>query len=164
MKIQELSQGCILPSRINPRFHRQQSDHSHPCKTRLLWITVHILKLWSTGIFHYLIVLIIETALFFLPKSLGLQDLSTPTRDWIWVLARKVQSPDHWTTKRIPTSPYFRYSHLEQVEVMWNNVCSLFQKNTKGFPGDSVVKNPPGNAREAGSIPGPGRFHMPWSN
>ena len=81
MKIQELSQGCILPSRINPRFHRQQSDHSHPCKTRLLWITVHILKLWSTGIFHYLIVLIIETALFFLPKSLGLQDLSTPTRD-----------------------------------------------------------------------------------
>ena len=111
MKIQELSQGCILPSRINPKFHRQQSDHSHPCKTALLWITVHNLKLWSTGIFNYLIVLIIETALFFSSKPLDLQDLSTPTRDWTWVLARKVQSPNHWTTKRIPTSPYFRYRH-----------------------------------------------------
>ena len=27
-----------------------------------------------------------------------------------------------------------------------------------GFPGDSVVKNPPANAREVGSIPGLGRF------
>ena len=28
---------------------------------------------------------------------------------------------------------------------------------TKGFPGDSVVKNPPANAGDAGSIPGSGR-------
>ena len=26
-----------------------------------------------------------------------------------------------------------------------------------GFPGDSVVKNPPANARDMGLIPGPGR-------
>ena len=26
-----------------------------------------------------------------------------------------------------------------------------------GFPGDSVVKNPPANARDIGSIPGSGR-------
>ena len=35
----------------------------------------------------------------------------------------------------------------------------------KGFPGGSVVKNPPtnaGHARDLGSIPGPGRF--PWRN
>ena len=25
-------------------------------------------------------------------------------------------------------------------------------------------KNPPANAGNMGSIPGPGRFHMPWSN
>ena len=34
----------------------------------------------------------------------------------------------------------------------------------RGFPGGSVVKNPPANAGDMGSIPGPGRLHMPWSN
>ena len=29
------------------------------------------------------------------------------------------------------------------------------------FPGGTVDKNPPANAGESGSIPGPGRFHMP---
>ena len=33
-----------------------------------------------------------------------------------------------------------------------------------GFPGGSVVRNPPANAGDASSIPGPGRSHMPWSN
>ena len=33
-----------------------------------------------------------------------------------------------------------------------------------GFPGGSVVKNPPANAGDAGSIPGPGRSHMLQSN
>ena len=32
------------------------------------------------------------------------------------------------------------------------------------FPGDPVVKNPPANARNMGSIPGPGRFHMLQGN
>ena len=34
----------------------------------------------------------------------------------------------------------------------------------KGFPGDLVVRNLPANAGGVGSIPGPGRSHMPWSN
>ena len=29
-----------------------------------------------------------------------------------------------------------------------------------GFPGGSVVKNPPANAGDTGSIPGPGRSHL----
>ena len=33
-----------------------------------------------------------------------------------------------------------------------------------GFPGGSVVKNPPTSAGDAGSIPGPGRSHRPRSN
>ena len=33
-----------------------------------------------------------------------------------------------------------------------------------GFPGGSVVKNPPANAGDTGLIPGPGRFHKLWSN
>ena len=32
------------------------------------------------------------------------------------------------------------------------------------FPGGAVDKNLPSNARDMGSIPGPGRFHMPQSN
>ena len=32
------------------------------------------------------------------------------------------------------------------------------------FPRGAVVKNPPANAVDMGSIPGPGRSHMRWSN
>ena len=32
------------------------------------------------------------------------------------------------------------------------------------FPGGAVVKNPPAKAGDTGSIPGPGRYHMPQSN
>ena len=33
-----------------------------------------------------------------------------------------------------------------------------------GFPGGSVVKNPPANAGDMGLISGPGRSHMPRDN
>ena len=33
-----------------------------------------------------------------------------------------------------------------------------------GFPGGAVVTNPPVNAGDTGSNPGPGRSHMPRSN
>ena len=32
------------------------------------------------------------------------------------------------------------------------------------LPGGAVVKNPPANAGDTGSSPGPGRPHMPRSN
>ena len=35
---------------------------------------------------------------------------------------------------------------------------------TKDFLGGPVVKNPPANAADMGSIPGLGRFHMPQGN
>ena len=38
---------------------------------------------------------------------------------------------------------------------MWNQ-----RQAAEDFPGGSVVKNPPANAGDMGSIPGPGRFHM----
>ena len=31
------------------------------------------------------------------------------------------------------------------------------------FPGGPVLKNPPANVGDAGSIPGLGRFHILWS-
>ena len=38
------------------------------------------------------------------------------------------------------------------------------KKLREGFPGGAVVKNPPANAGDTGSSPGPGRSHMPRSN
>ena len=38
------------------------------------------------------------------------------------------------------------------------------KKSKWGFPGGAVVKNPPANAGDTGSSPGPGRSHMPQSN
>ena len=38
------------------------------------------------------------------------------------------------------------------------------QHRILGFPGGSVVKNPPANAGVTGSIPDPGRSHMPRSS
>ena len=36
-------------------------------------------------------------------------------------------------------------------------------KEFRDCPGGTVVKNPPANAGDTGSIPGPGRSHMPQS-
>ena len=41
---------------------------------------------------------------------------------------------------------------------------SYFKMVAGGFPGGSVVKNPPANAGDMGSSPGQGRSHMPRSN
>ena len=36
----------------------------------------------------------------------------------------------------------------------------LKSNQNEGFPGGSVVKNPPASAGDLGLIPGPGRSHM----
>jgi len=46
-------------------------------------------------------------------------------------------------------------------KIQWN---TKKEKKRHQLPGDSVVKNLPVNAGEAGSIPGPGRPHMLWSS
>ena len=38
------------------------------------------------------------------------------------------------------------------------------KKRGGGFPGGAVVKNPPANAGDTGSSPGPGRSHMSQSS
>ena len=43
-------------------------------------------------------------------------------------------------------------------------VCKKSKTEVKDFPGGAVVKNPPANAGDMGSSPGPGGSHMPWSN
>ena len=44
------------------------------------------------------------------------------------------------------------------------NQANSTQEVSGGFPGGSVVKIPPANAGETGSISDPGGSHMPWSN
>ena len=41
---------------------------------------------------------------------------------------------------------------------------NFLKKHYEDFPDCTVVKNPPANAGDRGSNPGPGRSHMPWSN
>ena len=45
-----------------------------------------------------------------------------------------------------------------------NYTNKYLKEQTRGFPGGEVVKNPPANAGDTGSSPGPGRSHMLWSN
>ena len=39
-----------------------------------------------------------------------------------------------------------------------------FKELPRDFPGGAVVRNPPANAGDTGSSPGPGRSHIPRSN
>ena len=48
-------------------------------------------------------------------------------------------------------------------EVRGKTFCFL-RIGRRGFPGGAVVENPPANAGDTGSIPGPGRSHMLRSN
>ena len=50
-------------------------------------------------------------------------------------------------------------SGLELSQSSWHSLNLV-----RGFPGDSVAKNLPANAGDTGSIPDPGRSHMPWGN
>ena len=43
-------------------------------------------------------------------------------------------------------------------------LTTLFKIATWDFSGSRADRNLPANAGDTGSIPGPARFHMPWSN
>ena len=47
-------------------------------------------------------------------------------------------------------------------KIMLRKNCT--KKTKEDFPGGTVVKNPPANAGDMGSSPGPGRSHMPRRN
>ena len=46
----------------------------------------------------------------------------------------------------------------------YNGAWVRVKRTQKAFPGGSVVKNLPANAGDTGSIPDPGRSHMPGGN
>ena len=53
---------------------------------------------------------------------------------------------------------------IDQKIVKTGNHSTVYQTERVGFPGGSVVKNPPVNAGNTGSTPDPGRSHMSQSN
>ena len=58
---------------------------------------------------------------------------------------------------------YLHWSWLENRHIRTSKFTKLKEVCTD-FPGGPVVKNPPANAGDMGSIPSSGRFHMPWGN
>ena len=68
---------------------------------------------------------------------------------------KKSSEPDGFTSEFYQTSK-------EELMII---LLKLFQKfEETDFPGGSVVKNLPANARDTGLSPGPGRSHMLQSN
>ena len=58
---------------------------------------------------------------------------------------------------------------VQLVGVVYQTVDKITESkaqryHSQDFPGGAVVKNSPANAGDTGSIPGPGRSHMPPSN
>ena len=56
---------------------------------------------------------------------------------------------------------------MYDLTYMWNlnkQNTKLIEKEIRDFPGGAVVKNPPANAGDMSSSPGPGRSHMSQSN
>ena len=54
--------------------------------------------------------------------------------------------------------------HVNYISVKLDEKNLNLKMGHQGFPGGAVVKNPPANAWDMGSSPGPGRSHMLWSN
>ena len=70
---------------------------------------------------------------------------------------------DMWVTGRwLSTGKALIF--LKTRSISATALSSAFKVQSWGFPGGAVVKNPPANAGDTGSSPGPGRSHMLWSN
>ena len=54
---------------------------------------------------------------------------------------------------------------MSLCHLVWNlKLPHHLKEISEGFPGGTVLKNPPANAGDTGSSPDPGRSHMPRSN
>ena len=71
------------------------------------------------------------------------------------------------------SSPHRVVNLQESSQVSRNNrfhlPCQFFcpaniEEITRDFPGSSGIENPPANSEDTGSVPGPGRSHMPQGN
>ena len=82
--------------------------------------------------------------------------------DWSWKSQSSTLIFLYWYTECYSASIYI-YMWPLQVAVSSSLSCCKEYMGW-GFPGGTVVKNPPANAGDTGLSPGPGRSHMPRSN
>ena len=73
-----------------------------------------------------------------------------------WIRSKVMFKAHIWNLRKLLPS-YFLLSSSQKQKL-------LIKVLVRGFPGGTVVKNPPANAGDTGSIPGPGRSHMPRNN
>ena len=92
---------------------------------------------------------------------------------WAWIEpmppAVEAQSLNHWTAREVLETGFLMMlldswnDHPTSTFLgMWEEFPRL--KLFEGFPGGAVVKNPPANAGDTSSSPGPRRSHMPQSS
>ena len=55
-------------------------------------------------------------------------------------------------------------AYISSMKIVNKQRVIGIEKSFLGFPGGAVVENLPANAGDAGSSPGLGGSHMPWSN
>ena len=56
------------------------------------------------------------------------------------------------------------WEHLDKSKIRGAISIAIKIQYAWDFPGGAEIKNPPANAGDMGSSPGPGRSHMPRSN
>ena len=64
----------------------------------------------------------------------------------------------------LPTKVHLVKAMVFPVVMYGCESWTIKKAECRGFPGGTVEKNLPANAGDTGSIPGPGRFDMPWGN
>ena len=72
-------------------------------------------------------------------------------------------------TRKSKGIKYLGINLPKEAKDLYSENCKTLMKEfendtNKGFPGGTVVKNPPANGGDTGSSPGPQRSHMPRSN
>ena len=85
-----------------------------------------------------------------------------------WVNGPSISGPEEscqqlWKHSMGIFIPMWQVKFQEGFELKIGCVMNR-KEESRGFPGGAVVKNPPANAGDMGSSPGPGRSHMPRSN
>ena len=69
-------------------------------------------------------------------------------------MLKKKHKKTYWQEAR-------QYISIKNQNVDTTEVKYILKIDDRGFPGGSVVKNPPANAGDTGLIPDLGRRHMP---
>ena len=75
-----------------------------------------------------------------------------------------IHKPHVWPPKANPGTNIPELGILTRLRMPISQQETSHQKPLEGFPGGTVVKNPPANAGDTGLSPGPGRSHMLRSN